>query len=80
MLTRRYGPLIKVSTEGDIQMHDLIKDNPALAHLQTKIDSMFVAKDGSHHPTKKLADIKDAGFGTNTTQYKSEQKKVMGIS
>ncbi len=49
--------------------HPLISDNPRLAHLAAKIDAMHVAKDGSRHPSKDLADLKDAGNCTRGKVY-----------
>lgn len=58
-------------------MHDLIKDNPSLAHLADVIDAMHPAKDGSRHPTKALADLVDAGFHTKTETYHTAHRAHM---
>lgn len=50
------------------------------AFIAAKKATMFTAKDSSSNPTKKLADLKDAGFGTHTREYTEEHKKVMGVA
>ena len=59
--------------------HPLIQDNPRLAHLAAKISAMHVATDGSRHPSKELAELKNAGHCTRGKVYgKAHMAHMMG--